>query len=307
MDPRLLWWITAPVDQIAGDRLDVPDKRGTLILQDYGADVLLVAHTDAVSAAETAKLCVRGSRVAHPALDDRLGCYAIEQLHRRGVQADLLYTDCEETGRTTGADYWPADLNRYRFILSLDRKGVDCVLYQYEDDRKWLRYCDRHIGPVTYGSFSCISSMEHFGVCGVNVGIGYYEHNTARCWADTRLTAVQIDRAETFIRYARRRKWEFDPIPRVSRITHDSWSLDEHTVDAYDAMFDRSLSTAGDDALMRGVNDRFDEQAELERLRWNDDYDGDYAGIDDETGRVRLNWSDRIVDRAVKRIGGGRK
>lgn len=213
----LAWWLEASRSGVAGDRQHVPDKRGDLIFRDYGADVLLVAHMDHVGESGYRKTRAEppawfGWRyVRHVSLDDRLGCWAIEKLHADGVKADLLFTDCEETGRTTGRDFNPP--RQYKFILSLDRMGDDAVLYQYLDAARWKRRCAHHFLSVAHGSFSCIASMEHLGVCGVNVGVGYYLHNTVNCWADLYTTAKQLKRAATFIADARNRTWKFTPPP----------------------------------------------------------------------------------------------
>lgn len=231
----LAWWLTADRSEVSGDRLHVPDKRGVLIFQDNGADVLLVAHLDHVGERYTKPafpVWFGWRYVQHVSLDDRLGCWAIERLHASGIKADLLYTDCEETGRTTAAEF--TSPRPYKFILSMDRRGTDAVLYQYLDARRWKRRCKRHFGDVSHGSFSCIASMEHLGVCGVNVGVGYYEHNTANCWADLYQTERQLRAAAAFIRDARHKQWRFvapqRPVTRYSGtysgrdIIADAWA-----------------------------------------------------------------------------------
>ena len=218
----LATWLLRTRETIDGDRLNVPDNRGTLIFRDYGADVLLVAHVDHVGEPVASPIRVSGTRVAHVGLDDRLGCYAIEELVRRGVKADLLFTDCEETGQTTGADFVAP--REYRFILSMDRAGVDCVLYQYDDHKAWRKFCGRHIGPHALGSVSCIDSMAHLSCCGINVGVGYFEHNGPRCWADVRLTMAQLARTESFIVRARRKRWEYAPVVYADGNSRADWT-----------------------------------------------------------------------------------
>lgn len=211
-------WLTRTRDDVPGDRLPVSDARGVLIHRDNGGDVLLVAHLDWIG--ETARRPpaprVEGMIVRHPALDDRLGCWAIEQLAPL-VGADLLFTDCEETGMTTASEFRPAH-RRYRCIVSLDRMGTDAVLYQYASARRWSRAVRRMVGPVGAGSFSCIGALDHLGVCAVNLGVGYHDHNGPDCWADLRLTGAQLDRAVSFITHAKRRRWGFEA-PRWPRVT----------------------------------------------------------------------------------------
>lgn len=214
---EVLPWLTRSRADVAGDRLVVPDNRGVLIYRDHGSDVLLIAHLDWVGETDptTPAPKIDGMIVRHPSLDDRLGCWAIETLAAH-VGADLLFTDCEERGASTGADFSVPHLDRYRFMLMFDRMGTDSVLYQYDHARRWRRAVSRRLGPVSFGSYSCISAMSHVGVCGLNVGIGYHDHNGPRCWADLRLSAAQIQRAASFVLHARSRRWRYQP-PRERR------------------------------------------------------------------------------------------
>src|SRR5690242_20490593 len=74
---RLLWWLLVDRPRIDGDRLNVPDNRGTLIFRDNGADVLLVAHVDHIAEPDLIVPRTRGMVVRHPGLDDRLGCWGV--------------------------------------------------------------------------------------------------------------------------------------------------------------------------------------------------------------------------------------
>ena len=232
---NLEWWLATHRAAIEGDRLPVSDERGALIHRDYGSDVLFIAHLDYVGE-DTVKrprwFGKNGSKVAHDSLDNRLGCWALEALIAAGVQADLLFTDCEETGRSTVSEF-VADKGRYRFALSMDRRGDDVVLYQYETSKRWRRLCGRW-WPIGMGSYSCVASLQ-LGIVAANVGVGYEDEHTGRCWANLRTTKRQMSKVASFVPVARRKapKAFTERIPRYCFDQHDwrdeygDWALDE--------------------------------------------------------------------------------
>lgn len=154
--------------------------------------VLAVAHCDVVSRLGkhfgTVNI-TEDTRVFSPALDDRLGVYTIlYTLPALGVSVDVLLTDGEETSRTTAADFTSA--RKYNWIFSFDRRGEDAVIYQYYGMRKYAeKYFD-----CSYGSFSDIARMTSLGCLGVNVGTGYHEEHTNRCFMSVREWATNVAR-----------------------------------------------------------------------------------------------------------------
>jgi len=77
------------------------------------------------------KAGIRGDRLYHNAVDNRLGVYlGMELLPSLGIGVDLLLTTGEEEGYSTAALF--RTRKRYHWMFSFDRKGEDVVLYQYE-------------------------------------------------------------------------------------------------------------------------------------------------------------------------------
>lgn len=150
--------------------------RGQHIFQDNGAKILAIAHLDTVN--KPGKLSVKKisgeTTIFCPTLDDRLGAYLLlDVLPKFGCRYDVLLTDNEECGFSTGADFWGS---RYRWMFQFDRRGTDVVMYQYENKeaRKAVHQAGLRMG---FGSYSDIADMGQLGVCGFNFGTGYYDEH----------------------------------------------------------------------------------------------------------------------------------
>ena len=170
---------------------------------DRGGSVLAVAHVDVVNNMDDVNfVTMKGKRVVvSGALDDRLGAYVIlDLLPKLGVVCDVLLTDGEEAGASTGADF-KTD-KQYNWIFSFDRRGTDVVLYAYDcrDLRSKLEAEGLEVGQ---GSFSDISSMQHLGVKAFNMGTGYHSEHSEWCHADLEDVMVQ---AHKFARFWRAHK-----------------------------------------------------------------------------------------------------
>lgn len=169
-----------------GDTIDTIE--GPLVYQDNDCNILGIAHLDSVL---TAIPQFQDSYISCPQLDDRLGAWA---LLNQFVKCDVLLTDGEESGRSTGRYFEPT--KQYNWIFSFDRSGTDAVTYDYSS-HKW-DYLINEFFPVGIGSFSDISLMEHLGCKGVNIGIGYHRQHTVKCYANMKDTMSQIERFQKF-------------------------------------------------------------------------------------------------------------
>lgn len=189
MDQNLYNCLTRPTDSpLWGDRIDNPN--GHLYFRDNGAKVLAVAHLDYVL---WSKPTQKGNTIYCPQLDDRLGAWVIMHLlPSMGVEVDILLTDLEEKGLSTGEWFEPP--KHYNWMFQFDRRGTDVVTYQYGRE-KLLRKNGFKVG---FGAFSDISSMEHLGCAGFNFGVGYYEQHTKGCHAKLSDTARM---AAAFVRF----------------------------------------------------------------------------------------------------------
>lgn len=193
--------------------IETPD--GPLIYQDNGSNVLAVSHLDAVmfDKPRIRKTKRRGLVVECPQLDDRLGAWVIlDLLPQLGVKCDILLTDGEECGRTTAAHFKPR--KDYNWGFEFDRRGTDCVLYQYESSEDWRTDLERSGFYIGQGSFSDISKLDHLGVCFCNIGTGYHMEHSRQCYAELRDT---LEQARTLAAFYRKHKddkynWE-EPLP----------------------------------------------------------------------------------------------
>lgn len=176
-------------------RLEQPTKDllcgGDYRIIDRGGSILGVAHCDSVRAGAY-HYERHGNRVYSTALDDRLGVWLLlDVLPKLGIVCDVLLTDDEEIGRSTALLVEREDLPRdYNWLFQFDRRGNDAVTYQYAgmDDYASMFF------QLGLGSFSDISSLEHLGVCGVNIGCGYQCEHTPQSYADLKVTERQVKR-----------------------------------------------------------------------------------------------------------------
>jgi len=174
-------------------------ENGPLIFVDRGAQVLGVAHLDTALPYADHFGIVRGDSfrgVVCPHLDDRLGAYILlDLLPSIGVKTDVLLTDGEEIGLSTGTHFVPR--KEYHWIFSFDRSGTDVVLYRYEDPAL-VRLLKEYRFKVGYGTFSDICFMEHLGVKGINFGCGYVMQHTEWCAVDLDDTVAAVSRFKQF-------------------------------------------------------------------------------------------------------------
>ena len=166
-------------------------------LIDRNGPVLMVAHVDTVLMPGK-KAGIRGDRLYHNAVDNRLGVYlGMELLPSLGIEVDLLLTTGEEEGYSTAAVF--RTRKRYHWMFSFDRKGEDVVLYQYE--RPSLVATLREAGfAVGQGSYSCIAELEHLGCCGMNFGCGMYDYHSEGAYCDLAALGRQLRRFSAFYR-----------------------------------------------------------------------------------------------------------
>ncbi len=155
-------------------------KDGAYIYKDNGADILAVAHLDTVAQMKHFHRISLGEEpvVFNAQLDDRLGAYILlDLLPSYGLKYDILLTEGEESGRSTGQWFVPPEGKEYKWMFQFDRSGTDVVMYQYENrDMRDLLIDHGFVAGI--GSFSDISMMDELGCKGFNFGCGYYDNHT---------------------------------------------------------------------------------------------------------------------------------
>ena len=193
---------------------------GQRVFIDNGAHILGVAHLDAVLAAP----CIASRRhAACPQLDDRLGVFVL--LHLLPTldcpPFDVLLTDGEESGQSTAQGF--KQPRQYNWLFSFDREGGTTALYDYGggDFEKLVK--SYNLSPA-HGTYSDICELDDLGAKAMNVGTGYKNQHSYKCFANLEQTEAM---ARRFVRFAKERHEEHMPHTRrkYSRIPSrsDPW------------------------------------------------------------------------------------
>lgn len=166
-----------------------------------GSTLLFVAHLDFVCDGQT--YSQKGNKFYLQNLDDRLGAYLIcaglPHLLDREVKFDVLFTDGEETGRSTAKFFTKEKCkNQYNWMAEFDRRGDDVVMYSYETPEMRKLLTDNGF-KVGIGSYTDIASLEDLGVKGFNFGIGYQANHSADAYFEGDVLDKQMELMADFI------------------------------------------------------------------------------------------------------------
>lgn len=159
-----------------------------------GAKILVVAHMDYLRSGTVHELDAH--HIVSSALDDRLGCCLAYNLeYYTGIKADVVFTDMEESGRTTLPLFGKKMLDKYNWIVEFDRRGEGAVRYQFScmDD-----YIKKHF-TLHQGSFSDICKIYDYSPVGAfNMAVGYDGEHAETCNATTIRVCNQLIRFKRF-------------------------------------------------------------------------------------------------------------
>ena len=174
------------------------NNHGITVFQDNGANILGVAHLDAVGKTTPQ---IRGDIIQCMQLDDRLGAWVLlELLPQLGCpKFDVLLTDNEERGDSTAQYFTPPDGRKYNWIFEFDRMGTDVVMYDYEDDAS-EKLLEEYNFKLGWGSFTDICHLDHLGCKAFNFGTGYHNQHRKECYADLNDT---LEMAQKFVEFAK--------------------------------------------------------------------------------------------------------
>lgn len=188
------YYCTTPTKDLFSDiqdrYLNLAEYKQDHIYIDNDSKILGVAHLDTVldgwqrSVTYNDFHCVYYPKtkqfvVQSIALDDRLGVFTLlETLPAHGLKFDILLTTDEEIGASTASQF--TTNKKYNWIFSFDRRGLNPVLYQY-NEVNWKAALIENGYKIDYGSFSDIGSLEHLGCCAVNLGVAYNFEHTKDC------------------------------------------------------------------------------------------------------------------------------
>jgi hypothetical protein len=203
--------------------LDKEDKKRRRIFIDRNAEILVVAHADTVRL--PGLKAWDGDIIHATGLDDRAGVAVAAYLSKKH-NLDLLITDLEESGGTTGQFQ---TLKSYNFIVEFDFGGTGCTTYDI-DNKEFLGQLHQHKLPVQMGTYSDIASLD-CRCCAVNVGVGYYHAHSEDSYMKISEMRSQIEAFEAFLVNNRDVLYLSDNIDRYSRFS--DWSMGYRTRRAY--------------------------------------------------------------------------
>lgn len=159
-----------------------------------GAKVLAVAHLDYLGTGKVHE--VDAHHIVSSALDDRLGaCLAYNMQVWTGIPLDVVFCDKEERGESTLPTLGTAMLDKYNWIVEMDRRGEGAVCYEYTVMEPYIK---KHF-ELHQGSFSDICTICHVSPVGAfNMAVGYDLEHTERCNATTVRVVNQLRRFRAF-------------------------------------------------------------------------------------------------------------
>jgi putative aminopeptidase FrvX len=152
-----------------------------------GAPVLGTAHLDVVVPEHAwtdfwAEETSFGEFIKSPALDGRLGVYALVELYER-YPIDALFTTDEEVRFSTARLFKPAPYHQWAFTFNLASPlpwRPTCALPALED--KALLEALTEVGyRVDVDAYSDVVELRRRGLPGVNLGVGYRAQHTQEC------------------------------------------------------------------------------------------------------------------------------
>lgn len=187
-----------------------------------GSTLLFVAHLDFVCGSQTYKQ--EGNKFYLQNLDDRLGAYLIcaglPYLINRDIKFDVLFTDGEETGRST-AKFFSKDKckNEYSWMAEFDRRSDDVVMYSYETPELRKLLIDNGF-KVGVGSYTDIESLQDLGIKGFNFGVGYQNNHSPLAYFEGDVLDKQMELMAAFINKYATTKF---PHEKKEYMVYSSW------------------------------------------------------------------------------------
>lgn len=242
---------------------------------DRDSPVLAVAHLDTVQKFHGFKRTKKSVQCS--TLDNRLGLYIILYLlPMMGMAPDVLLTDMEESGQSTGEDFLPD--KEYNWMFSFDRGGSDIVLYQYEND-DMVTKLENCGGRVGWGTYSDISSMDHLGISGINFGCGMHNYHQAAAYASLRELDQNLGVFTRFWDKYQNVRLEHDPATSVDY--YDRYYIrDYNKVERYS----KNQTTYSRDSFDYWSNDG------IEKCEICDEYSKTLEVVDDCYGMLLCRW-----------------
>ena len=179
------------------------------------APVLLVAHLDTVHREKVKVICYSrsGNILMSPqgiGGDDRCGVYALMKLYETAtVKPHMVFTCDEETGGYgaesfalyMGEEIEKTNINPFKLIVEIDRKGNKDAVYYDCDNKEFETYINSKGFITDFGTFTDISLIAPVvGIAGVNLSSGYYNAHTQYEYIDRKDLYSTIHKVESIIK-----------------------------------------------------------------------------------------------------------
>lgn len=168
-----------------------PEKRYRFI--DNGKDILAIAHLDYIGGNHSFGVMKHNGiyKAFHGGMDDRSGAYIILDhipAELGETPYDILLTDCEERGQSTGQYFSPPEGRTYKWMFEFDREGLDCATYDFGSD-DLDKVIKKHGWNPVRGSLTDMCKMYDLGCRGFNFGNG--NHNGHGEWNHVVLSELE--------------------------------------------------------------------------------------------------------------------
>lgn len=191
-EAMLLDWKEA---QLLGGKYHQVDEHGKKhkhIHIQRGSKVLGVAHLD--TKLPFKNFWLSRDYVGCQTIDNHLGLWTLMYgLPAMGITVDLLLCDEEETGCSTSQDFVVPEGMDYNWMVSFDRTGIDCALYQYNLP-EFVKILAKYDIEGVQGAYSDIDSAGHLGILGMNMGCGMYDYHGPSSYASLWELGLQMRR-----------------------------------------------------------------------------------------------------------------
>lgn len=117
--------------------------------------------------------------------DDRCGVWSILKILEAGLRPWILFVEDEEIGCLGSQTFCKSEYindisENVKFMIEIDRRGNNDLVFYEDDNSGWHRYCEEITGyKEEYGSYTDICELsEASGVASVNISSGYYSEHT---------------------------------------------------------------------------------------------------------------------------------
>ena len=116
--------------------------------------------------------------------DDRAGVFMILKILQKGLRPHIIFTTDEEigcVGASALAQFKNPFKDNLKYIIQLDRQGIDDCVFYWGNNRKFIKYIEGFGFKEQPGSFTDIVVLcPAWEVCAVNLSVGYRdEHSTS--------------------------------------------------------------------------------------------------------------------------------